>query len=266
MLLFLKLGGSLITDKLKVEHPHVGVLERLAKEVGRACEADQRLRLVLGHGSGSFGHVAAARHDTRRGVRTPHEWRGFADVSAAAARLNKIVLETFRASGAPAITFQPSASAQCRDGQLVNLSTRPVEYALAAGLLPIVHGDVAFDSVRGGTIISTETVMAYLASELRPEWILLAGETHGVMDSSGGIIPLITSQNIEDVRPLLGGSHGTDVTGGMISKVLAMLDLVNVLPDTRILIFSGVPPASVENALLRPGSAEGTVIRLSSKD
>lgn len=261
MLLFLKLGGSLITDKLMVEHAHLGVLERLANEVGRARRSMPQAALILGHGSGSFGHVAAARSGTHQGARSADEWRGFAEVSAAASRLNRIVLETFLASGISAVSFQPSASAQCEDGKIVELSVQPLRAALAAGLLPIVYGDVAFDSVRGATIISTETILSFLAAELRPEWILLAGETAGVMDSAGTVVPLITWQNIAAVQPALGGSHGTDVTGGMVSKVQAMLDLATALPDTKVLIFSGFPPGAVENALLEPSSAGGTVIR-----
>jgi isopentenyl phosphate kinase len=261
MLIFLKLGGSLITDKLKIEHAHLGVMRRLAIEVGRAWQSMPPGSLILGHGSGSFGHAAAARYGTRRGASSSEEWRGFAEVSAAASRLNGIVVETFLAAGVPAITFQPSATAQCEDGNIVRLSDQPLRQALAAGLLPIVHGDVSFDSIRGATIISTEEIMAYLAAELRPNWVLLAGETAGVMDTAGSVIPVITRQNVAAVRPALGGSHGTDVTGGMLSKVLAMLDLATELPDTKILIFSGVSPGAVESALLQPYSSEGTVIK-----
>jgi isopentenyl phosphate kinase len=264
MLIFLKFGGSLITDKLKVEHARLDVVERLAREVGRVWGSIPDGSLILGHGSGSFGHVAAARYGTLEGAHSPGEWRGFTEVAAAASKLNRIVLESLLASGVPAITFQPSASAQCEDGEIVRLAVQPVRAALAAGLLPIVHGDVAFDSVRGATIISTEAIMSYLAAELRPDWILLAGETAGVMDTAGHVVPLITRQNIAAIMPVLGGSRGTDVTGGMVSKVMAMLDLAAALPDLNVLIFSGVPPGAVENALLQPSSAKGTVIRNSA--
>ena len=66
--IFLKLGGSLITDKTKVERVRHDVLTRLVEEVAQARRDHPALRLVLGQGSGSFGHVAAARHGTRQGV------------------------------------------------------------------------------------------------------------------------------------------------------------------------------------------------------
>jgi isopentenyl phosphate kinase len=266
MLLLLKLGGSLITDKLKVAHARLAVLERLAGEIGRARASMPQTSMVLGHGSGSFGHVVAARYGTSQGARTVEEWHGFAEVSAAASRLNRIVLDAFLSSGLPAISLQPSASAQCDDGKLVRLSLQPLHAALDAGLMPVVYGDVAFDRTRGATIISTEMIMSYLAAELRPDWILLAGEAPGVIDASGSVIPLITRQNIATVQPALSGSHGTDVTGGMLGKVLAMLELAAELPETKTLIFSGVRPGALENALIEPSSVGGTVIRNSSPD
>ncbi|MEW5988076.1 MAG: uridylate kinase, partial [Chloroflexota bacterium] len=87
--LFLKLGGSLITDKTGVEAVRPDVLARLAGEIQRAWASRPGLRLVIGHGSGSFGHVAAARYGTRRGVYTSEQWRGLAEVAATAARLNR---------------------------------------------------------------------------------------------------------------------------------------------------------------------------------
>ncbi len=70
-LVFLKFGGSLITDKQRPRAPRPEVLERLAGEIGRALKKRRDIRLVLGNGAGSFGHVpprntAPGRACTRR--------------------------------------------------------------------------------------------------------------------------------------------------------------------------------------------------------
>lgn len=258
--LFLKLGGSLITDKTGVEAARPDVLARLAGEIQRAWASRPGLRLVIGHGSGSFGHVAAARYGTRNGVYTVEQWRGLAEVAASAARLNRLVLEALLAAGLPAISFQPSASAVCHGGHLRRLATEPIEAALAAGLAPLVYGDVAFDQEQGGTIISTEEVMSYLAEPLRPAWLLLAGETAGVLDSQGRVVPRLTPKNVAMVEGALGGSRGTDVTGGMASKVRGMLALVKAHPHLSIRIFSGLAEGAVEYVIREPGEGSGTVI------
>ena len=64
-MLFLKLGGSLITDKHTPRTPRPDVLARLMQEITEARAARPGMRIVLGHGSGSFGHVEAKRYGTR---------------------------------------------------------------------------------------------------------------------------------------------------------------------------------------------------------
>lgn len=260
-LVFLKLGGSLITHKSGVEALRSGVLPRLAREIRDALSERPELRIVLGHGSGSFGHVAAAKYDTRLGVDSPAAWRGFAEVSDAAARLNAIVRRELLKADVPVLTLQPSATAHCRDGTILNLHSEPIEAALQAGLVPLIYGDVAFDVVRGGTIISTEEILAYLVPLFRPAWLLLAGKTGGVYDQDGNVIPAITPTNIGELGEALGGSDGTDVTGGMEGKVHTMLELVQKHRGLAMRIFSGLEPGCLRSVLLDPAAPAGTMIR-----
>ena len=188
-------------------------------------------------------------------------WRGFAEVSDAAARLNRLVLSELLLAGVPAVSLSPSASVRCADGRIQSIATYPVQAALAAGLVPVVYGDVAFDAVRGGTIVSTEEVMMALAGEIRPSWLLLAGETTGVFDLEGQVIPLINRANYTEIEAALGGSRGTDVTGGMASKVQSMLALVEQFPQLSIRIFSGLEPSNLAQTLLNPAEAGGTLLQ-----
>lgn len=260
--LFLKLGGSLLTDKTGVEALRQDVLARVAAEIAAARASDASLMLVVGHGSGSFGHVAAAQYGTRDGVATPEQWLGFAMVSDAAARLNRAVVAALLGAGVPAISFQPSAAVRCRDGRIVSQTlAAPVLAALAAGLTPVIYGDVAFDKTRGGTIVSTEEVMMSLAAELSPAWLLLAGETAGVFDQAGDVIPAITPDTLPAVLPALGGSRGTDVTGGMANKVAQMLDLTALQPGLRVRIFSGLEAGELAAVLGRPSLPVGTLLQ-----
>lgn len=257
--IFLKIGGSLITDKMGVQAVRADVLARLATEIAATRQVQPGLRLLLGHGSGSFGHVAAAQHGTRHGVQTAAQWQGFADVAQAAAVLNRLVVDALQTAAVPALSLAPSASVRCQDGRIVSMAVAPVRQALDARLLPVVYGDVAFDAARGGTIVSTEEVMGYLAGHLQPARFLLAGEVPGVLDLGGNVVSSITPANVEGVRAALGGSRGTDVTGGMLSKVQMMLDLVQQVPGLSVRIFSGLEPGLLRGALLQQHD-EGTLI------
>jgi isopentenyl phosphate kinase len=258
--LFLKLGGSLITDKTGFEAPSENTITRLVNEIAEAFSHNPELQLVLGHGSGSFGHVAAAVSGTRQGVYSSDEWFNFARVSDAAARLNRLVVDALLAARVPAISLQPSASAICEDGKIVSLATKPVQMALDAGLLPVIYGDVSLDTVRGGTIISTEEILMSMAKTIRPSWLLLAGETAGVYNENGEVVQLISASSFEQLAPALGGSRGTDVTGGMISKVRGMLDMVTVHQGLRVRIFSGLEPDLLLHVLMKPVYETGTEI------
>ena len=72
------------------------------------------------------------------------------------------------------------------------------------GLVPLVYGDVSLDDVRGGTIVSTETVFFYLARHLPVRHVLLLGEVEGVYDPSGNVIPRITAETLESIEAALG--------------------------------------------------------------
>jgi isopentenyl phosphate kinase len=259
MLTFVKLGGSLITDKRVENSFRAETATRIACEIQAVLAQDKNLQLVIGHGSGSFGHVAAKRYGTMQGVDTDEQWRGFAHVATVASELSFLMTKTLESAGIAVIRFQPSASAISEDGVIMQMSIDPIHRALQQGLVPLVHGDVAFDDARGGTIISTETIFFYLARHLPVERILLLGEVDGVYDTDGAVVPEITPKTLPDVERALGGSAGTDVTGGMETKVRDMVALVQASPHLSIRIMSGQQPDLLRDALLNR-TTPGTLI------
>jgi len=260
-LIFLKLGGSLLTDKNRESSARLDTIRRCAREVRQALRARPELRLLLAHGSGSFGHVAALQsHFGSDGV------TGYAETGAAAARLNRIVTDVLLGEGLPVVSMQPSASALCDNGRLLELAIRPIEFALNNRLVPLLFGDVAFDRSRGETIASTEMLFAYLASALRPQRIVLAGQVNGVYTADplrvagADLIPRITPSSFPSMRAQLGSSYGIDVTGGMLTKVEQMVELVGRFPGLRVHIISGETSGLLAQALQVDDNNLGTRI------
>jgi len=251
----------LITVKTQPRTPRLDVLARLAEEIAVIWHQNPGMRLIVGHGAGSFGHVSAKKYGTRQGVHTPEEWQGFAEVWWDASTLNRLVVEALREAGLPVIALPPSASVIAQEGQVGHWNLAPLQAALQAGLIPVVFGDVIFDTIWGGTILSTEDLFAHLARQLRPTRLLLAGIEMGVWADypiNSQLVKEITPQNLSEVAPVLGGSVATDVTGGMSSKVQEMLNLVQEIPGLEVLIFSGERPGLVQEALC--GSQVGTML------
>jgi isopentenyl phosphate kinase len=259
-LIFLKLGGSLITDKSRPYTARLDKIEELASQIARTLQRDPSIRLVLGHGSGSFGHQAASSYGTRQGVQNPEEWRGFAEVWYQASALNRLVVDALHKNGLPVINLSPAASVTARDGIVSAWDTSRLLFALNNGLLPVIHGDVIFDEVRGGTILSTEDLFAHLAPLLKPQRILLAGLEEGIWADFPQRTQLIKSITFHNVAELtgLGNSATTDVTGGMKAKVAEMMPLVERIPGLEVLIFSGEASGTLAEAL--EGENPGTLL------
>jgi len=264
-LIFLKLGGSLITDKTHPRKLRPDVLKRIFEEIASARERDPNLLLLLGHGSGSFGHVAAKEYKTREGLPsstdTEKYWLGFSEVWHEARALNVHVMDALRTAGISSMALPASASVISKDGKVAAWNVEPIRRALLNGILPVVHGDVIFDNALGGTILSTEDLFMHLARELRPQWILLAGLEDGIYADfpvRKHRVESVTPQSFIELSESIGVSAGTDVTGGMDSKVRQMLALVEEIEGLSVQLYSGEIAGATEQAL--GGKKIGTLI------
>lgn len=220
-LLVVKLGGSLITDKRRERHPRREVIGRLAEEIA-AARPTMAEGLIVGHGSGSFGHVAAARCGLGAGPVSdePGKLAGIADTQHQAATLHRLVVAELLAAGLAPFSWAPSTALEARAGRPVAGELGPLVAALGRGLLPVVYGDVVTDREWGAAIASTEAVVRYLAGRLarrghRVRRVFWLGETAGVYDPEGRTVPKIDAAVYRRLRRQVGGSAGTDVTGGM---------------------------------------------------
>ena len=249
MTTLIKLGGSLITDKHKARTYRQDATRIIARQIKTVWETEPGLPLVIGHGSGSFGHFVARSHDTIAGATSAEQWLGFAKVAEAALALSHLLLEELIQQGLPVMRFQPSSLIKSASGNIVEMQTSLISQALERGLIPLVHGDVALDSQIGGTIISTERIFVHLAKSLPVSRIILLGEVDGVLDVDGSVISSITAASFPSLKPVMGRASGVDVTGGMLQKVEEMLNLVAAHPGLEVVIANGRQPNALTNLI-----------------
>ncbi len=278
-LIFLKLGGSLITDKTRPRALRADVLKRLCEEIATARKQEPNMLLLIGHGSGSFGHVAAKEYKTRDGVPLnppsilsdisppggenliSKYWHGFAEVWHEARALNVHVMDALRNAGIASMALPASGNIVSENGQVSIWHVEPIRRALSNGIVPVVYGDVIFDDQLGGTILSTEDLFMHLAVKLRPQRILLAGLEDGIyadFPARKHKVARVTPQSIHELSASIGASAGTDVTGGMDSKVRQMLALVEKIDGLTAQLYSGEIAGATKKALL--GEQVGTLI------
>lgn len=212
----IKLGGSLITHKGGRRSIRRQVLARLAEELA-AATARGRRRFLLGHGSGSFGHVTAAEYGVHAGQ------GGAAGASATqdvARELHEAVLAALRGAGLSVWSVAPSSNVVTSSGRPVVVAIESVERALQRGLVAATYGDVVMDRDQGHAICSTETALLAFARRLRARGAQLGdaywfGNTDGIYDGAGVTIARMTARQASGMVAQVGGSADTDVTGGM---------------------------------------------------
>ncbi len=257
--MFVKWGGSIITDKNRPLTPDIGTISRLSEEL-KPLLSDYSI--LLGHGSGSFGHWAAKEFASLKN-KDPRLYA--AKVHAVAARLNQIVVDTLAEHDLPVFQFPPSAIIFSRNDHPSRLCLGALSEVLRSGYLPVTYGDAVPDALRGGTIFSTERVFFTLNSSLKPRRIVLITSVDGVYtadplkDPDAERIPEITPDNFQSIRESLGGSHGIDVTGGMLSKVETMLALVSTSPWLESVVITSAEEGRMDAAIR--GRSVGTIIR-----
>lgn len=257
----IKVGGSLITDKTKPFTAREAVIKRLGKEI-KAAAGKFPGKIVLGHGSGSFGHTMAAKYQTQKGIINKQSIKGLALTADAAVQINRIVIKNFLKIGLPVFSLSPSSFLTANNQKPDQIFLRPILEALDKGLVPIIYGDVILDCQNGCCIFSSETTLNILASGLRKRFkilkVIYCGDTNGVYDGDGQTIPLISQKSFSRFRQAIGGSAATDVTGGMLHKVEESLALARRgIPS---LIINGKKPGNLKKAILGQ-EIKGTWIR-----
>jgi isopentenyl phosphate kinase len=247
----LKLGGSLITDKAGEEKARPEVLERLAAEIVRSARSLPG-QLIVGHGSGSFGHVAAHRYSLAQGLRSADQLPGVSLTQDRAAALHRLVIGALSAAGALPFSLAPSSCVVAAAGRPVDIADEPLLLALGHGLIPVLYGDVVLDREWGVSICSTERLFELLARRLgrrgvRVRRAIWLGATDGVYDGAGRPIPRLSAEGFATAREAIGGAAGADVTGGMLHRVETALALAQLgIPS---LIANGTIPGLLESAL-----------------
>lgn len=276
-LVFLKLGGSLISDKSKPASFRKKAVARIGREIVEAMKADGSLRLLLGHGGGAAAHFPAAKHRTASGLPGGGGWRGFVETRRGVMTMNRRVLDALAEGGLHPVLVPPVASVVCRNGRIAQWDTCVIETLLAADQMPLIHGDAVLDRTLGFTICSTETLFAFLAGRLKPARIVLASDVEGVYleksEPPRGVelvpcgrgrarVRCVHPGNVAALRKCLrdatSSDRKADVTGGMAAKIAELYAMTRHRPELQGRIVSGLRSGEVKAALL--GEDVGTAV------
>jgi isopentenyl phosphate kinase len=224
-MLLVKLGGSVITDKMGYRVMREEALFRLAGEIA-GCGSE----VIVVHGAGSFGHVIAAEHGLQHGFVERSQLMGAAQVMEDVRTLNLAVISALNRSGMPAVSLPPSAMADLSDGKLERLDLSMFARYLDLGIVPVTFGDVALDFKRGFGICSGDQLMETLAREFAPERIIFCTDVNGVYTSDPNQDPharMLDHVDQTTLDSLPRTQRCADVTGSIYSKIETMLRITS---------------------------------------
>jgi isopentenyl phosphate kinase len=245
-----KIGGSFITDKNQPESLKENRVRKIAREIAAAAKSG-KVSLLLTHGAGSYGHIAAKQYQAQQGSHPHFGWQAFYQIRQDMIKMNLRILQLCAEEALFPITVQPSAIAMARKGNLVLMDTRNIRFLLDSDQIPLIHGDIVLDEKQDFTIASTEDQIQKLSEYIFFHRIIMISDVPGVLDKKGKVIPIIDHGNYPDIINQLGGSAGMDVTGGMRSKVEQIYQLIQKNPAIQAFIVSGdSEPGLISSAIL----------------
>lgn len=255
-IVLVKFGGSIITDKNIPYRARPDVIRRLARELKKIKDAS----VILAHGSGSFGHTSAKEFGGKKGYKS--KW-GIAKVARDAMEINRIVMDILVDEGLPAVSIRPMSMMMTSAGKIKNHFFKIIEEIIKQDLIPVIYGDVIWDTKWKSTIYSGERTLNEIGKYLMKKGfnvdrIIQAGETNGVYDNKGKTIPQITKKNWRSIKRYVFKSKSADVTGAMKHKIENALLIVDEGIETWIA--NGTIPNELSHAL-NGKNIQGTIIQ-----
>ena len=216
----LKLGGSAITDKTKTCTPNVDVIQHSISQI-----AEYEGPLVLLHGGGSFAHPFVQRVALHKGYRGPFQLVAVSETELYLDQLTRIVGAALLSKKIPFVPIRPMNFITLRKDRTMNCFLDPMKLALDLGLVPLMHGDLAFDNSGGVGVLSADHLASFLGVKLGASRVLFGCDVGGVysqdprVSSNARLVEVVTKENHRSVLEMVAKHPSTDATGGMFSKV-----------------------------------------------
>ena len=245
----LKLGGSVITVKEKASTPNTQAIRRLSKEISRCCCRP----MIIVHGGGSFGHFVASKYKIKEGYKSPEQLLGFSKTRQNMVALNKLMVDALIMNRIPAASVQSSACFFTEEGRVSYVSLKPITGFLELKLVPVLYGDAVLDTKLGFTILSGDQIASNLAIALNSERIILGVDVDGLytsdpkLDHEAELIGKISLRELRRMLAKIGGARTTDVTGGMLGKMVEMIPAIE--KGIKVDIVNAKKPGRVYKAL-----------------
>ncbi|MHA1912565.1 MAG: isopentenyl phosphate kinase [Candidatus Kariarchaeaceae archaeon] len=234
-LIILKMGGAAITDKKQERTPHKQTITQVAKGLS---QFEQTPPIIIVHGAGSYGHPYAYKHRLVEGYipSQKNQLLGLIETHLAVRELHNLILHELYSYDLPVISFPPhSFFYRYEEGWKTNIDA--LDRALELGLIPVLHGDIAFRSdAKKFTILSGDVIIQELARHFNPKEVLYGTDVDGLFtndpstDPGAEFIPKLSYSELKTLIQEFSEVNATkkDVTSGIKGKLEAILQIIEM--------------------------------------
>ncbi|KAI8343772.1 amino acid kinase family-domain-containing protein [Choanephora cucurbitarum] len=240
MIVIVKLGGAAITNKkgiceLTSEKNITRLLDQVAEAYVHLKTAGHQLILI--HGAGSFGHPQAIQYQLKTGwsadrLPSPDYLKGYAHIRTCLQSLVHTISSDLERRQVPVLAMSPTDYVITDDGDKTStdrfepMMDRIQQY-LRLGFVPLLHGDVVLDRVRGCTVLSGDVIMYQLAKAMvQVSRCVFITDVAGIYQHDPKVVHprenlliphIVVSQQSDSL--IASASTVADVTGGMQGKI-----------------------------------------------
>lgn len=265
-LFILKIGGSVATHK---DRPGLSVRTEVLKKAARAIFGAQEkkdFRLILIHGAGAAGHQLAKKYNLKEGTKNDAAKQHAAiDSRVANQKLNSAIFEIMTKEGLPITPVHTASVVIHKNKKIFKFDTSSVSESLRQDCIPLLYGEMVFDTILGMTVCSGDTLAAFLAQKFKAQKIFFASDINGIFDCDPYLhknAKLIKNSTLKELKNIskISCSHNVDVTGGLEGKIK---QIENVKSSTlkAIEFFNGLDAKNYSRAFSNE-KFEHTVIKL----
>jgi len=262
-IIFIKLGGSVITDKQKILTPQMDVIKSIALQIKKIKTEYPQYQIILGNGAGSYGHYYATKYDLCNGIKDSKQIFGFCEEQNADKSLNAIIVNELLKNKLNIISLHPSSFLISENGKVKKILLDHFYNLFEMDIIPTVYGAIVIDTKLGSHIFSTEDLFEilmfnFIKQRYKVKKIIYLTTVDGLIDKNGNLIRSVNHKENNNLEGLFYTPLGYDVTGGMRHKIETALRHAKRGIETQII--SGLTRGRLIDAISGKETI-GTVIR-----
>ncbi|MFW9917104.1 MAG: isopentenyl phosphate kinase [Candidatus Thorarchaeota archaeon] len=227
-LTIIKLGGALLTDKSAPYTARKDILTAVAREIKECLDLGLLKSLILLNGVGSFGHPPVLAHQLHKGFLGPEKLLPLSNTFRIVNEFRNMIVTHLQEAAIPVFLIHPSSMAVAEQMRMTRYFLEPVKGYMSVGLIPLLGGDMLYDSAMGWSVGSADQLGVILAQELSATRLIFATDVPGIYEGdpkTHAAVKLMEEINLNELEAALEtmGMGTADASGEMKGKLKALI-------------------------------------------